>query len=214
MKTPIPTAPVLDHLIYATPDLDATVAALTEQLGVRPAAGGQHPGLGTRNALLGIGPRIYLEIVGPDPAQPRPNGPRWFGLDTLDAPRLVTWCAAASDLLLRQAAAHAGGVPLGEVRRGGRVRPDGVALSWEVTSPFTVIARGLVPFLIDWGASPHPALTAPDGVCLRQFTLEHPEPDGVRRQLAVLGIDVPVTAAEQPALVAQLASPRGLVTLR
>jgi hypothetical protein len=214
MKTPVPTAPVLDHLVYATPDLDATVEALAALCGVRPAAGGQHPGLGTRNALLALGPRRYLEVVGPDPQQPRPDGPRWFGIDALDAPRLATWCAAARDLPARQAAACAGGVPLGEVRAGGRVRPDGVALTWQVTSPFAVIARGLVPFLIDWGDSPHPAASAPAGVHLRQFTLEHPEPAAVARQLAVLGIEIPVRLAAQPVLVAELDTPRGPVTLR
>jgi hypothetical protein len=214
MKTPVPTAPVLDHLVYATPDLRATVDALDARLGVRPSEGGQHPGRGTRNALLALGPRRYLEIVGPDPDQPRPESPRWFGIDALDAPRLVTWCAAANDLPARVAAAHAARVPLGEVRSGGRVRPDGVTIAWHVTSPSTVLARGLVPFLIDWGDSPHPAASAPTGVLLRTFTLEHPEPEAVARQLAVLGLEVPVRIAALPALVAELETPRGSVTLR
>lgn len=88
----------IDHLVYATPDLNATVNALEAQLGVRPSVGGQHPVLGTRNALLSLGPRMYLEIVGPDPQQPSPDGPRWFRIDTLTEPTLVTWCAAATEL--------------------------------------------------------------------------------------------------------------------
>ena len=118
---------MVDHLVYATPDVDASIAALSAQLGVAPALGGSHPGLGTRNALLALGPRCYLEIVGPDATQPPPDGARWFGIDALTAPRLVTWCAAARDLPAVHARAHAAGVPLGEVRAGGRVRPGAPA---------------------------------------------------------------------------------------
>lgn len=208
------TIPAIDHLVYATPDLDATVQALAERFGVHPSIGGQHPGLGTRNALLALGPRVYLEIVGPDPEQPPPDAPRWFGIDTLDAPRLVTWCASASDLSALHARAHAAGLPLGAVRDGGRLRPDGVRLSWQVTSPFTVLEDGLVPFVIDWLDSPHPADTAAPGLSLVEFGVEHPDPETLRRQYATLGLDVTVRPAAQRALVAIIEGPRGLLTLR
>lgn len=208
------TAPVLDHLVYATPDVDASIATLQARLGVAPVAGGSHPGLGTRNALLALGPRCYLEIVGPDATQPPPDGARWFGIDALTTPRLATWCAAARDLPEVHTRAHAAGVPLGDVRAGGRVRPDGVRLAWHVTSPFTVLGDGLVPFFIDWGTSPHPADTAPTGVRLVALTAEHPDAESVAAHYAALGIDVPVRTATTPGLVAQLDTPLGRVTLR
>ncbi len=208
------TRPTLDHLVYATPDLDATVHELERMLGVRPSVGGQHPGLGTRNALLALGPRVYLEIVGPDPDQPAPDTPRWFGIDALRAPHLVTWCASASDLPSLHARAAAAGMALGAVRDGGRVRPDGVVLSWQVTSPFTVLEHGLVPFFIDWLDSPHPAGSAAGGVSLVGFEAEHHAPNSLRAMYAALGLDIPVRAAETPALVATLEGPNGRVTLR
>src|SRR5690349_12928563 len=88
----------VDHLVYAAPDLDAAVNALAQLTGARASPGGPHPGRGTRNALLALGPASYLEIVGPDAAQPAPAEPRWLSVDAVDAPRLVTWAARVDDL--------------------------------------------------------------------------------------------------------------------
>ena len=149
----------VDHLVYATPDLNRGVEEIEKILGVRATPGGQHPGRGTRNALITLGPAIYLEIIAPDPEQPPPKTSRPFGIDGLKASRLVAWAAKGSDLeRLRDEAARKG-ARLGEVMSGSRRRTDGVLLSWRYTDPQTVLADGLVPFFIDWGQSPHPART-------------------------------------------------------
>ena len=81
----------LDHLVYATPDLNASVEELANRLGTDPMPGGAHPGWGTRNALIGLGIGVYLEIIGPDPKQPEPERSRPFLIDDLTEARLVTW---------------------------------------------------------------------------------------------------------------------------
>src|SRR5262245_14798871 len=204
----------VDHLVYATPDLNRGVEEIEKLLGVRATPGGQHPGRGTRNALIALGPATYLEIIAPDPQQPPPETPRSFGIDGLKKSRLVAWAAKGVDLeRLRNEAARKG-ARLGNVMSGSRRRPDGVLLSWSYTDPKTVLADGLVPFFIDWGQSPHPAHTAAPGALLITLRAEHPDAPRVQRLLRDLGLDLPVQSGATPTLVAIIDSPRGRVELR
>jgi catechol 2,3-dioxygenase-like lactoylglutathione lyase family enzyme len=204
----------VDHLVYAVPDLDAAVADLERRLGVRATPGGQHQGRGTRNALIALGPDSYLEILAPDPAQRAPAGGRWFGVDERAPARLAGWAAKGSDLRRVAASATERGVPLGPVVAGSRQRPDGVTLTWTLTDPGVSPALSLLPFFIDWAASPHPAATAARGPVLESLRGEHPRPDLAREPLAALGIDLPVDPGPRPALVALLRTVSGLVELR
>ena len=204
----------VDHLVYGTPDLDAAVDDLERLLGVRASAGGQHPGRGTRNALMALGPRCYLEIVGPDPDQPPPRQGRWFGIDTLTRPRIVRWAAKGTALTRLAADAWTKGVDLGAVSLGSRTGADGATLRWAFTDPDTVVAGGIVPFFIDWGESDHPSVAAARGVEITGLRAEHPFPDRVRPLLASLGLVVVVQDGPEPALVATVRTARGTVDLQ
>ena len=204
----------VDHLVYATPDLELGIQAIEKLTGVRASAGGQHPGLGTRNALIALGSSTYLEIIGPDPEQPKPDGPRRFGIDELKAPRLLTWVAKGTGLAPFVDRARASGVRLGDVIAGSRKRPDGVVLSWRYTDPNVILEERLVPYFIDWGTSPHPATTAAPGLSLRALRAEHPEPERMARILKQLGLNLPVRRDARPSLIATLDSPKGRIELR
>jgi hypothetical protein len=204
----------LDHLVYATPDLQLGIETIEKLVGVRASPGGQHPGLGTRNALVALGQASYLEIIGPDPEQPAPNGVRRFGINTLTSPRLVAWVAKGTELESLAASAAEKGVRLGAVIAGSRRRPDGVVLSWRYTDPGTVVADGLIPYFIDWGNSPHPATTAAKGATLIAVRAEHPDAERVQKMLAALALDLPVQHGSAPALIATISGPRGRVELR
>lgn len=203
----------VDHLIYTVPELERAVARLKVDLGIRPTIGGRHPDLGTWNALLALGPRTYLEIMAPDPdASVRP-GDRPFGIDGLESSRLATWSVRHPDLPAAVEAVRDLGVELGEPAPGSRDTPDGRTLTWRITDPFTDRLGGVVPFLIDWGDTPHPATSAPQGVRLVELVVRHPRPREVGRILVELGLEVPVELASEPGLSAILATPQGRVTL-
>ena len=212
---------IVDHLIYAAPELGAAMDEIEALLGVRPIFGGQHTHRGTHNALLSLGGRSYLEIIAPDPTQPEPNVPRSFGLNTPPSHgRLVTWASPSDDLTAQSEQARAAGYDPGTIVAGGRLTSDGVQLHWrsakrpEVSQGKPMVGGGLIPFLIEWGNTPHPALSSPQGCELVGFSAEHPNPTAITAMLTALGIPIPVTQAAQPQLIAIINTPNGQIELR
>ncbi|MFD0318024.1 VOC family protein [Streptomyces flavalbus] len=199
----------LDHLVLATPDLAATVADFTERTGVTPAVGGVHVGLGTRNYLVGLGGTAYLEIIGPDPEQSDPDGPRPFGVDGLTGPRTVSWAVRATDLDAAIAAARARGYDPGPGHPMSRRTPGGTLLSWRLTG--SAHPSGLVPFLIDWGTSAHPTATGLPTTPLLKLAATTPAVEEIRRILTALGTELPLTEGAE-GMTYTLDTPRGPVT--
>jgi hypothetical protein len=210
-----PPADVLarvDHLVYAVPVLEQGIADMEKLLGVRASFGGPHPGRGTHNALLSLGPTVYLEIIARDPNQT--VEPRLFGIGKLDRARLVSWAANGTALEELQHTAANNGIAVGAVAAGARQRPDGVMLAWRYTDPGVAGTDGVIPFFIDWGTSAHPARTAPTGATLAELRAQHPSAALIQKQLQQLGLSLPVDTGPSPALIAIIAGPRGRVELR
>lgn len=205
---------MVDHLVYATPDLRLGIDRIGDLLGVEATPGGQHPGRGTRNALVALGPRTYLEIVGPDLDQPAPRGPRWFRIDELSEPTLVTWATPAADIDAVASRAAVAGISLGAVGDGRRTRTDGIVLRWRFTDPAVLECDGVVPFLIDWGSSPHPATAAVAGGQLTALRAEHPDEGVVIQRLGSLGLVLKIDRGARAELIATIRTSRGDVELR
>ena len=213
--------PTLDHLVYATPDLARSVAEFRDATGVEPAAGGRHLGRGTRNYLVGLAhpdgaaSNSYLEIIGPDPEHPPESGvvPP-FGVADLREPRLVTWAVHPGDVTEAARATAAAGADLGPVLPMSRRTPDGRLLQWRLATSWPAPLDGIVPFLIDWGDTPHPA-SDPDlpSVILDSLVGTHPNPPAVQAVLGSLGVRLQLDAGPV-GLTAVLRTPRGAVQLR
>jgi len=214
-----PALAAVDHLLLAVPDLEAGIAWLEERCGVRAEPGGSHPGRGTRNALLALGDRRYLEILAPDPAQAGATS-SLLDLTRVAVPTLARWAATGSDLsrFAERLRADAGpGVTIGEPQDGGRTTPTGAELRWRTVSArgasITALG-GLAPFFIEWSPETvHPARTAPRLGTLEGLRFEHPEPETAVGTLAALGLAVAITAGPRPALRAAIRTARGLLEL-
>ncbi|WP_344304918.1 VOC family protein [Nocardioides bigeumensis] len=199
--------------MIATRDLDQTVDDLHEVLGTRPVEGGAHIGRGTRNYLVGLGDTCYLEVIAVDEAQPEPDQPRLFGLDKAFGPsRLVTWAVTADDFEAARTRADAAGAPLGEVGELRRAAAGG-EVRVRLTERPDVLEDGVVPFLVDWGTTDHPAPNLPR-VDLVGLRLSHPQPARIRRLLVALGVRPALVWGVTPALEVVVQGTHGLVALR
>lgn len=199
----------IDHFAVATPSLDEAVARFAAATGVRPAAGGSHPGKGTRNALARLGPFLYLAIDGPDPAQPlvANNGAL---MRELHSPVLNVYVVRTNDLATAHAALARRGFACAEERLSRR-RPDGEEIAW---LSLTVADHGFgsaMPIITQWLTPNHPADDAPSGCRLEGFSVQHPRAAELRSVFAELGLDVAVEEAPSPALRLSIAGPSGTV---
>ena len=57
--------PHVDHIMLGAANLDAGIHELEALTGVRAVYGGEHPNLGTHNALVSLGSNTYLEVIAP-----------------------------------------------------------------------------------------------------------------------------------------------------
>ena len=208
-----PLLSMIDHLVVASSDLQKTISELASVLGVVAVPGGRHPKWRTQNALLSLGPRLYLEIMGPDDSVAEVENPRPFGIDQMASRRLVTWVARSSNLQRTVATAEAEGIDLGEIQHGSRQRPDGTLLEWRMTDLLMDREGGVVPYFIDWGKTAHPGASAPAGCLLEGLKVFHPRSAWITMVLGRLGLDI--VAEEGPAAVeAHLVTPKGRIILR
>lgn len=203
----------LDHITIVAPTLAEGVEYVRQSLGVTPQTGGQHPRMGTHNALLKLGDEIFLEVIAVDPDAQAPDRARWFELDRLAAdaaPRLATWVARTSDI---QAAAAAAPGSLGSIEPMSRG-----SLNWLITIPpdGSLPLHGAAPTLIRWQNGPHPAKNLQDQGCsLVMLEAYSPHADAISHMLRSAGFGGGVSVSRVPEgtdsyLVAHIQTPTGM----
>ena len=199
----------IDHLVVSSATLAEGIAFIEDLLEVPMTGGGDHPLMGTHNALLSLGPATYLEVIAINPDAPNPAHPRWFDLDYFTGPaRLTNWALRVPDLanaLLR--APDGMGAPT-QLERGSFVWDMAIQANGRL--PFD----GCAPGLLSWrGAQPAPAL--PDrGIRLAALEVTQPEAEALSVAIAPLVKDNRLSVHAGPAgISAWLDTPKGLVRL-
>ena len=198
----------LDHIMYATPDLDQGIAEIAELTGITPAVGGSHPGMGTRNALLSLGVDQYLEVIAPDPEQDLAGN---LGSELIEhgGSGVRGWAVATDNLVSVSEITGGRGLNPQAIIDMNRTTPDGVRLDWQI---LLLLGNRMLPFFIDWKNSPHPALSTPTGCTLAEFTVSVPEDQSYRSLMQALDIQINVANGDEK-FSALLQTPSGVVEL-
>jgi len=211
MDSPLRTAAdAFDHILLGAADLDAGIRWVEDRTGVRANFGGNHPGRGTRNALLALGERHYLEIIAPDPAQA--NVPDERELRQLSSPRIIQWAVHTEDIADVKSTAEANGIKTSGPQAGSRQRPDGKTLRWQTLAIESTTP--LVPFFIQWEQdSPHPSSDSPQLGTVKSIRFETPQADELRRILRGLGIEADIRKSDVPRILVSVQTAKGVIEL-
>jgi len=129
----------IDHVIYATQDLDAAAAQLESEHGLAARGGGRHTGIGTENRIVPLGGG-YLELIAVVDRVEAERSPLGSALATRIRERgegLMGWVVAVEDVLAEAGRTGAG---LSTIERDGlRARLAGVT---------TAMAEPALPFFL------------------------------------------------------------------
>jgi hypothetical protein len=206
----------IDHLVVTAPTLASGIQYVEQTLGCKMQPGGQHPRMGTHNALLKIGDQFYLEVISIDPEAEPPRRKRWFELDTLlpeTPPRLATWVMRTNDIAK---VTNATDLELGAVEEMSRG-----TLEWQITIPpdGRLPSHGIAPAVIQWKGEAHPASKlAQSSVSLVEFVGHHPDARQIMALLTGANFEGPFSVVAPPdrisiGLTATFQTPKGLVVL-
>jgi hypothetical protein len=202
----------VDHLILGVRDLDEGIRRFEERTGVRPTVGGEHPGRGTRNALVSLGPSLYVEIMAPQVNAPDSGIVAELRQRADLSP--FGWAVFVPDVEAARQRLVAAGLGLSEVFPGSRARPDGRLLEWKTFEVEKPAIAGM-PFFIRWGdGTTHPSQDSPGGCRLESLRVVTPDAAALRRALGALHLDVTAQAGARAGLDIALRCPKGLVELR
>jgi len=154
MISPAPTLltpGTLDHVVIAVGmDLDAAMSAY-RKLGFSVVYGGVHASGATHNALIWFPDGAFIELMALT-GQAAKTGEVDYSPMIRERRGVAGVCLRPTDFAAEIAARRGRGESVSAPEQGGRLRPDGVQLTWQVA----FINGGIDPFLIEWLSPPDP----------------------------------------------------------
>ncbi|MEL6827627.1 MAG: VOC family protein [Pseudomonadota bacterium] len=204
----------IDHFVWGASDLAQGCEQMADLLGCAPLPGGQHPGMGTQNALVSLGDGVYLEIIAPSD-DPGPEGSLGHRIGALSTPGLITWVLrtdALAEVAKLSATCDQDLTALGPMATQ-RKTPEGDLLSWELLFLAGHAFGGLLPFFIDWQETIHPSRTAPLAAQLASFAMAGPNATPLNQAFETLEIEQRAKSADTASLKLELRTGDRTVTL-
>jgi len=204
----------IDHVVYAVQDLEAAATRMKQEFGLGSVPGGHHPGWGTGNRIVPLGPS-YIELLAP--VDPAVAGQSELGRALVEAvaegDRFLGWCVSTEGL---DAVAARLDLPVGE---GARERPDGVVLRWRSAGLERALAEPSLPFFITWDIPDelHPGRAEADHVGTPQgIAWLEIGGDALRLNEWLQGSELPVRVVGGPpgVLAAAIAADSGEIVVR
>jgi len=204
----------IDHIVYCVPDLEEGVNYISNLFGVKPVIGGAHLTKGTKNALLNLGNKCYLEILAIDHDNVDFKGLRWMGIDLIREPKITRWSLKSNTLKSDSKILSLHSPELGIIDSGSRKTMDGLLLSWEMILPASAPEVELLPFMTDWSESEmHPTDKLEQGCVFNSIELYHLNPKIVQSMLYDLRVKNIVQSDSEVTIAVNIQSPKGMVRL-
>lgn len=201
----------LDHIILGVPDLETARVDFQKASGVLPDLGGNHPSLGTHNALVSLG-SSYFEFLSVDPTVNSVENSVTRELKGLLRPKLLGWAIQTDDFTKLRSSLKSANLLLSDVGSGRRRSPNGTVVAYE----FAMIVgcerqESILPFFIKWQAGTiHPATSSPGGCSLQEFSITGLTDSRLESFLRSLNLNISLLPGVQISLAVNLKTPRGV----
>jgi Glyoxalase-like domain len=143
----MPTSAALDHIILLVPFsyISKLPAFFADNFTIYP--GGRHADGKTENVLIVFQSGVYLELIAFIDDKPSHREGHWWGGKGYG---WIDWALTSSDVKDVEAVRHrmhkGSSVEYDEPKNGGRRKPDGTKIEWQVTFPASTVERGSLPF--------------------------------------------------------------------
>lgn len=179
----------IDHVVYAAgPEgMHATARRLADRLGVTAHDGGVHPRFGTRNMVLPLADRRYVEVVEvlDHPASDKAPFGQAVRAVSEHGGGWMAWVVSVDDLAPLEARLGRPSAP------GNRHTPEGAVITWQQIGVKSLQADPQLPFFVRWDSTEHhPSGLAEADVTLAALHIAG-DVDRIRHWLDLDGADGP-----------------------
>lgn len=135
----------IDHIIILLPYKDVVEPPtwLTDHFTISP--GGRHADGKTENRLIVFQDGTYIELIAFINDDPAHRSGHWWDKEYGTVDYALTSAGRFDPNIRKRLESAVSGITFAKPQAGGRTRPDGVRMEWEVTFPQGT-ERGMIPF--------------------------------------------------------------------